>query len=150
MATIPQAAISVTRRAPRTRPPQPMAARSSCGCGNTAPATARRSSASPAKGAEAPLRNGATAARLLFDDDAERVLIEDWAPGASVTVPNRRGLELLVLSGALATGDGTLIAQGWCRLPAGHDFRVQLGPDGARVWLKDAPLQHPDVLPKPG
>lgn len=77
------------------------------------------------------------------------MLIEDWAPGASVTVPNRRGLDLLVLSGALATGDGTLTAQGWCRLPAGHDFRVQLGPDGARVWLKDAPLQHPDVLPMP-
>ncbi len=104
----------------------------------------------PGEGAEAPLRNGATAARLLFDDGAERVLIEDWAPGASVTVQNRRGLELLVLSGALATGDGTLTAQGWCRLPPGQDFRALLGPEGARVWIKDAPLQHPDVLPMPG
>lgn len=103
----------------------------------------------PGEGATAPLRTGVLASRMLFDDGAERVLIEDWAPGASVAVPNERGLELLVLKGSFAAGDETMVAQSWCRLPAGHSFQAAVGPDGARVWIKDAPLQHPDVLPMP-
>lgn len=103
----------------------------------------------PGEGEAAPLRHGATAARLLFDDGAERVLIEDWAPGATVTIPNRRGLELVVVSGRLVHGGGALAAPSWCRLPAGHDFTANVGPEGARLWIKDAPLQHPDVLPMP-
>lgn len=45
-------------------------------------------------------------------------------------------------------GEG-LEAQGWGRLPAGQALTATVGPDGARVWFKDAPLQHPDVLPMP-
>lgn len=103
----------------------------------------------PGEGEAAPLRDGATAARLLFDDGAERVLIEDWAPGATVTIPNHRGLELLVVSGALLHGGGALAAPSWCRLPAGRGFSADVGPEGARLWIKDAPLRHPDVLPMP-
>jgi quercetin dioxygenase-like cupin family protein len=101
----------------------------------------------PGEGEAAACRDGATAARVLFDDGAERVLIEDWAPGAAVTVPNARGLEVLVLSGSLASGDETLVAHSWCRLPEGHAFRGRVGPEGARVWIRDAPPQHQDVLP---
>lgn len=103
----------------------------------------------PGAGDPAPLRPGATAARRLFDDGAERVQIEDWAPEARVNVANPRGLELLVLSGSLARGGKTLGPQTWCRLPAGQDFTATTGPEGASLWIKDAPLQHPDILAIP-
>ncbi|MBK5927607.1 cupin domain-containing protein [Rhodobaculum claviforme] len=102
---------------------------------------------------EGPLlapRDGAEAARLLFDDGAERVTLETWRPGARIRVPNPLGLELLVLSGTLRIGDTALGAQGWGRLPADTALAAEVGPEGARLWLKDAPLQHPDVLAMAG
>lgn len=103
----------------------------------------------PGEGTAAPLREGAGAARALFEDEAERVILEDWLPGASVVVKNDRGLELLVLSGQLAFGGEDLEFESWCRLPAGRALKARTGPRGARVWIKDAPLQHPDILPMP-
>lgn len=103
----------------------------------------------PGEGAAVPPRPGATAARLLFEDAAERVTVEDWPPGAAVTAENPRGLEFVVLSGSLTIGPETLEAQGWGRLPAGQALRATAGPAGAQVWVKDAPLQHPDVLRMP-
>ncbi|MBC7152367.1 MAG: cupin domain-containing protein [Rhizobium sp.] len=44
-------------------------------------------------------RPGASAARLLFQDAAERVWMEEWYVGAEITVENPQGLELLVLAG---------------------------------------------------
>ena len=84
---------------------------------------------------------------LLFDDGTERVTLEDWS--GQVTRENPRGLELLVLSGELQTRHASLNPLSWHRLPAGHPLTVTCGPEGARVWLKDAPLQHPDVLTLP-
>ena len=103
----------------------------------------------PGDGEAAPLRDGANAARVLFEDAAERVSIEEWEPGASVAVANDRGLEFLVLAGSLAVGDEELVAQSWGRLPAGKDLRAAVGPQGARIWMKQAPLQHTDVLQMP-
>lgn len=103
----------------------------------------------PGEGTEEKPRNGVQSSRLLFADDAERVLIEDWTPGAAVTVENAHGLELLVTSGTFSTEDDTLEAQSWGRLPAGHALKAQVGPEGARVWIKEAPLQHPDILAMP-
>jgi quercetin dioxygenase-like cupin family protein len=100
----------------------------------------------PGEGDPTPLRPGATFARILFDDGAERVTLEDWAPGALVSVPNPSGLELLVISGGLVTAGETLVSQSWRRLPAGQSLEAALGAEGARVWIKDAPLQHADVL----
>ncbi|MDE3237952.1 MAG: cupin domain-containing protein [Paracoccaceae bacterium] len=103
----------------------------------------------PGEGAPTPPRLGAKAARVLFADGAERVVIEDWQPGALVRVENIRGLELLVLSGSLSVDGDRMGPQGWLRLPAGHMLAASVGPQGAQVWMKDAPLQHPDVLPLP-
>lgn len=103
----------------------------------------------PGEGSRATLRDGASAARILFDDGAERVTLEDWQAGRTVRVPNPRGLEILVLSGQLESEGKTLKAQSWHRLPAGHAFDATCGSEGARVWIKDAPLQHADVLPMP-
>ena len=103
----------------------------------------------PGQGEPSPLREGASAGRVLFDDGAERVLIEDWQPDASVTVKNARGLELLVLSGSFTVEGEELGSQNWGRLPAAQALKAAVGAQGARIWIKEAPLQHPNVLPMP-
>jgi quercetin dioxygenase-like cupin family protein len=103
----------------------------------------------PGQGETLPERDGATHARLLFDDGAERVVIEAWQAGGTMTVQNRRGLEFLVVAGNLSISGTALAAQGWGRLPAGHDLAAKAGPEGATVWIKDAPLQHADILKMP-
>ncbi|MBS0244157.1 MAG: cupin domain-containing protein [Proteobacteria bacterium] len=103
----------------------------------------------PGEGQAAPLRNGATAAHILFDDDAEKVCIEDWRAGADVEIANDRGLEVLVLSGSLMAGGETLEVQSWVRLPAGQAFKAAVGPEGAKIWFKQAQLEHRDILKMP-
>lgn len=101
----------------------------------------------PGQGSAAPLRAGAIAARTLFDDGAERVAIEDWR--SDVTVENGRGLEFILLAGNASVNGEELAAQSWGRLPAGQALTAKVGPEGALIWFKDAPLQHPDILPMP-
>lgn len=103
----------------------------------------------PGEGEATPLRDGANAARILFEDGAECVAIEDWRPGATVTVGNDRGLEFILLSGRATVNGEHLEAQSWGRLPPGQALVATVGPQGARIWFKDAPLQHPDILPMP-
>jgi len=103
----------------------------------------------PGEGEAASPRTGATTARVLFDDGVERVSIEDWQPGASVTVENQRGLEYLVISSGFAVAGETLQPQSWGRLPASQPLEATVGPEGAQVWIKEAPLRHPDILPMP-
>lgn len=103
----------------------------------------------PGDGDPATPREGASSVRVLFDDGAERVTLEDWCSDAAVEVPNPRGLELLVLSGRVDVAGDRLEAHSWHRLPAGQPLSATCGPDGARVWIKDAPLEHADVLAMP-
>lgn len=95
-------------------------------------------------------RPGAISATVLFDDGREDVRLEDWQPGETVEVANARGLEFFVLSGALKIGDEALRPQSWGRLPAGVALRATVGPQGAKIWVKEAPLLHPDVCRLPG
>lgn len=99
----------------------------------------------PGQGQQVEPRPGAARATVLFNDEHEEVRLEDWRPGESVLVPNARGLEFFVVAGGLSLGDETLGPQTWGRLPAGMDLSARVGPEGARVWMKDAPLLHPDV-----
>jgi quercetin dioxygenase-like cupin family protein len=103
----------------------------------------------PGEGELLKPRDGVSAARLLFEDQAERVVLETWTPGAVLTIPNDRGLEFVVLFGAVKVQDRLLAPQGWGRLPAGQQLTAEAGPEGAQVWLKDAPLQHANILPMP-
>ena len=103
----------------------------------------------PGEGVALPPRAGVPAARLLFDDGAERVVIEEWAADADFTVSNTRGLEFLIVAGHVTLGQMRLGPQGWGRLPAGDHLAATAGPQGATVWIKDAPLQHADVLTMP-
>ncbi len=104
----------------------------------------------PGEGQSASLRKGAKAGLILFEDAVERVSIENWLPASSVKIGNREGLEFLLLSGSLTIESEGLNAQSWGRLPAGRAFNASVGSEGARIWIKEAPLEHPDILKMPG
>jgi hypothetical protein len=99
----------------------------------------------PGEGEAMALRPGVASSLLLFEGAGERVIIEEWQAGAEVELANADGLELLVLSGGLVEGGEQLDRWSWLRLPAGEALKVRIGPEGARVWLKAAPLLHADV-----
>lgn len=103
----------------------------------------------PGEGEPLTPRPNATAARLLFSDDAERISIEDWPANTAVTIENPRGLEFMVISGSLTLSDMALEHDGWGRLPAGQALTATSGAQGASLWIKDAALQHADVLRMP-
>jgi hypothetical protein len=104
----------------------------------------------PDQGQQVEPRPGAIRATVLFDDDHEEVRLEDWRPGETVKVANTRGLELFVLSGGLTIGSEVLEAQSWGRLPAGIELNAAVGPQGTKIWTKEAPPLHPDVCQLPG
>jgi len=100
---------------------------------------------SAADSEEGDLRAGVIASRVLFDGAGERVMLEEWAAGADIEVNDPQGLELLVLAGELSDGAESLDRWTWLRLPAGEPLRARVGPQGAHVWYKLAPLLHEDV-----
>ncbi|HWX48439.1 MAG TPA: cupin domain-containing protein [Roseomonas sp.] len=100
----------------------------------------------PGQGQQVEPRPGAASTTVLFNDRNEEVRLETWSAGERVVVANPRGLELLVLSGALTADGEAMRSQSWGRLPAGIDLNAEIGPTDATVWLKDAPLLHPDVI----
>ena len=103
----------------------------------------------PGEGEQVEPHAGASAATVLFDDGHEEVRLEDWKASETVTIANARGLEFFVLSGRVIINGETLEPQSWGRLPAGVGLTATVGPASARLWLKDAPLLHPDLLKIP-
>ncbi|PHP66851.1 cupin [Zhengella mangrovi] len=104
----------------------------------------------PGEGDPAPLRPGVAAARVLFDDGIERVTLEDCRPDAPLHLSTGEGLEVLVLAGSLDLSGERWQAQSWGRFPAGMDLAGTVGASGATLWLKQAPLALPGLLPMPG
>lgn len=72
-------------------------------------------------------------------------MLKDWQPGADLELPNADDLELLVLDGTFSEGSERMDRLTWLRLPAGHRLQAHVGPDGACVWYKCAPLLHEQV-----
>ncbi|MBR0799937.1 cupin domain-containing protein [Bradyrhizobium jicamae] len=99
----------------------------------------------PGEGQHMTPRPGASSSLLLFQDAHEKISLEDWTTNAQVTLPNPDGLEILVVRGGLRIGDEQLERQSWCRLPAGHELRATVGPEGATVWVREAALLHADA-----
>jgi quercetin dioxygenase-like cupin family protein len=99
----------------------------------------------PGEGEAGSPRPGVASSRVLFAGSGERVLLEEWRAGAEVEVPNADGLELLVIAGGFREGADVLDYWSWLRLPAGQPLRASVGPSGARVWFKAAPLLHANV-----
>lgn len=96
----------------------------------------------PGEAMAGTLRAGVEASMELFEGSDERVMLEEWRPGARVELPNAQGLELLVLGGGFSAGADTLREWSWLRLPAGEPLRAVVSAEGARVWIKSAPLMH--------
>jgi quercetin dioxygenase-like cupin family protein len=80
----------------------------------------------------------AKGSQLLFENQHERVYLEEIQPGAHIQLANPRGLEMLVLEGELAGEGFQLVPLSWMRLPAGMPLQALAGGQGARLWLKDA------------
>lgn len=101
----------------------------------------------PDEGTAALYDNGSIA--LLFDDGHERVYLQSCKPNSTINIANHRGLELLVVEGELAFGSERLPPQTWVRLPQSENFVAHACSNGAVVWIKDAPLQHGDIMKIP-
>ncbi|MEM9146935.1 MAG: cupin domain-containing protein [Pseudomonadota bacterium] len=86
-----------------------------------------------------PGREGVQAA-VLHHDVREEVRLEQWAPGARVTLSAPGGLEVFVLEGGFDEGGEAFAPQSWLRLPPGSGFSATAGPDGAKLWLKTGHL----------
>lgn len=73
---------------------------------------------------------------LLYRDDVEDVFLQDLRDGEALAVPLEGGVEILVVSGALATQGREMPTGSWLRWP----HRRRLGPAVAigptRVWVK--------------
>ena len=76
----------------------------------------------------------------LFRDDSEDVRLEQWRPGAAITLDVPGGAELLVLDGAFDDGGETFEPQSWLRLPTGSVLQATAGPQGCRTWVKTGHL----------
>jgi hypothetical protein len=50
-----------------------------------------------------------------------------------------------VLDGGFHDGRENFTAQSWLRIPAGMRLSLQVGANGARVWLKDARLPQDNL-----
>ncbi|EBA18625.1 hypothetical protein RSK20926_12919 [Roseobacter sp. SK209-2-6] len=85
----------------------------------------------------------------LFEDARERVRIEIWEAGQSVSA-SHKGFEALVLEGSFTEGGENFVKESWLRLPAGMDLKAQAGPEGARLWVKSGHLAEPPVAPGAG
>ncbi len=76
--------------------------------------------------------------QVLFSNAYEQVCIKHLQPGAAVHLDNPRGLECLLLQGSLDGAQFSLQPLSWIRLPAGTPLHACAGPQGARLWCKDA------------
>lgn len=82
---------------------------------------------------------------ILHDDSREQILIKSWRRDTAISLLNARGLEFLVVSGGLRIGDQVIQGRTWGRLSAGTRLEAVAAPGGAKVWIRDAPLLHPEV-----
>ena len=86
-------------------------------------------------------------ALVVHEDAREVVRTERWAPGAEIGLEGKGGVEVLVLEGEFTEAGERFVAQSWLRLPPGEALRASAGADGARVWVKEGHLAHPQREP---
>lgn len=76
----------------------------------------------------------------LFNDAREHVSFHTWGPSDEVEMELPRGGEFLVLEGGFEEGGDNLRKHSWLRLPEGASFKVKVGSEGAKVWMKTGHL----------
>jgi len=78
----------------------------------------------------------------LYQDAAEDVRMESWAPNTAVTVDAAGGAEIFVLAGGFKEGDDELRVHSWLRAPVKSRVDAVSGPKGAKVWIKTQHLRQ--------
>lgn len=77
----------------------------------------------------------------LFLDDREYVRLEQWNPGAHVSVETVGGAEVFVLEGDFEEGGETFQRHSWLRVPEEPMLRMRAGAQGAKLWIKTGHLR---------
>jgi anti-sigma factor ChrR (cupin superfamily) len=73
---------------------------------------------------------------LLHQDVRETVTMERWAAGVTIELIAPHGLEVLVLEGSFTEEDERFEKHSWLRLPKAGSASIQVGEQGAKVWIK--------------
>ena len=81
--------------------------------------------------------------KKLHSVDQETVEVHRWAAGQTHCKPYPGGVELLVLKGQVREANETFNTWSWLRLPPGAALDLQVGQEGALVWLKHGHLFNP-------
>lgn len=84
-------------------------------------------------------KDGVTRAEL-HRDAREVVSYIQVDAGATLTLDDPGGIEMLVIAGSLYEGGETLAKGAWLRLPQGAALTATAGNDGANVWIKTGHL----------
>lgn len=79
----------------------------------------------------------------LFSGDAEQVTLQCYAAGERLFANQIDGTELLVLDGAVWSGERFCAQGSWVRLPAGRYPEFVAGHFGATVYMKTGNLAAP-------
>lgn len=78
--------------------------------------------------------------KVLHQDAREKVKFHKIAPGATLTLTDANGIEVLILSGT-AEESGTLRQKNdWMRLPDGQPLRLAAQQEPVTIWVKTGHL----------
>lgn len=80
----------------------------------------------------------------LYADQYEEVSIQRWQAGSVLELVAPKGIEILVLDGDLTVGNQHMQKHSWLRSPVGSTISVNVGSQGAKVWLKKNHLYRVD------
>lgn len=76
----------------------------------------------------------------LFQDEAEYVRMEKWAPQTSITLDLPGGGEFFVIEGRFKEGADSLAEHSWLRMSVGSVLDAHTTQQGATVWIKTGHL----------
>jgi len=82
------------------------------------------------------------ATAVLHKDARETVRYCHLEAGATLTMSDAGGIELLVIAGSITERGETLGQGGWLRLPMGQTLFALAGAEGAKLWTKTGHLPH--------
>ncbi|MBW4707386.1 cupin domain-containing protein [Roseobacter sp. YSTF-M11] len=87
------------------------------------------------------VQNGVAEA-TLHRDEREKVTYFMAEPGATLSIAEPGGIELLVIDGTLSEGGDEMRKGSWLRLPDGQNLAATAGADGAKIWIKTGHVAH--------
>ncbi|MEE9320851.1 MAG: cupin domain-containing protein [Granulosicoccus sp.] len=79
---------------------------------------------------------------MLHEDEQEHVCLENWSAGLRIELCASGGLELLVLDGGFEYSGDVFVVNSWLRMPSDSLSTVEVGEQGAKVWIKRGHLAY--------